>query len=72
MSDIYDEVERGDPIEYDPADSLTPEEYEEIRLAERIEDDRRKHMDRLLWEQFAGHYGRDGQVVIPIRHHGED
>jgi hypothetical protein len=66
------DIEWGDPIEYDPLDVLSPEEHEEIRLKDRIEEDRRHHLDRLLWEQFSGHYGRDGSLVIPIRHHGED
>ena len=66
MSDI----EHGDPIEYDPNEILTPEEYEEIRHKERIEEDRQHRMDQILWEHFSGHYGRDGRVVNPIRHHG--
>lgn len=66
------DLEQGGPIEYDPAEILTPEEYETIRLQERLEEDRRRHTDRVLWEQFSGHFGRDGSVVIPIRHHGED
>lgn len=66
------DVEWGDPIEYDPQEILSPEEYEEIRLKERVEEDRRRHLDRLLWEAFSGHYGREGDLVIPIRHHEED
>ena len=66
------DIEWGEPIEYDPREVLTLEEYEEIRLRERIEDDRRAHLDRLLWEQFSGHYGRDGSLVIPIRHHEQE
>jgi len=66
------DTEHGEPIEFDPNEILTPEEYEEIRLKERLEDERREHMDRLLWERFSGHYGRDGSLVIPIRHHEQD
>lgn len=66
------DIEWGEPIEYDPRDDLTIEEHDQIRLAERVEEDRRRHLDNLLWNHFAGHYGRDGDVVIPIRHHEED
>jgi hypothetical protein len=66
------DIEWDAPIEFDPNEILTVEEYQEIRLAERAEEDRRRHLDNLLWNHFAGHYGRDGSVVIPIRHHEED
>lgn len=71
MIDLRD-LEQGEPIEYDSRDDLTLEEHEQMRLAERIEEDRRRHLDAVLWNQFSGHYGRDGQLVIPIRHHGEE
>jgi len=66
------DIEWGEPIEFDPNEILTPEQYEEIRLKERLEEDRRRHLDTLLWNHFSGHYGRNGDVVIPIRHHEED
>lgn len=67
-----DDIEQAEPIEYDPLEILTPEEYEEIRLKERLEEDRRQHLDQLLWERFAGHFGRDGSLVIPIRNREDE
>ena len=71
MTDLGD-LEQGPPIEYDRLEDLSPEEHQELRLKERLEEDRRRHMDRVLWEEFSGHFGRDGALGIPIRHHGED
>jgi len=67
-----DDLEQPEPIEYDPAEVLTPEEYEEIRLKERLEDERRQHLDNLLWTKFSGHFGRSGDLVIPIRHREDE
>jgi len=59
--------EWGDPIEYDPADTSSPEQDIAEHHKARIERERAEHLDYVLWNHFAGHYGRDGNLVIPIR-----
>ena len=57
----------GEPIEYDSYDVPTPEESALEQHKARIEEERERHLNDLLWNRFSGHYGRDGNLVIPIR-----
>jgi len=55
-----------------PPDADTPEEMIEMHRRERIQEDLEAVRNEMLWNHFAGHFGRDGRLVIPIRYKQSD
>lgn len=51
----------------EPDDGETPEEMARARQERDLEENRQRLMNQILWEKYAGHYGRDGQLVVPLK-----
>jgi len=61
--------EWGPPIVEGELDAETTEGMIDIAERRRIEVETQERRNALLWEKFAGYYGRDGSIVIrPPKH----
>lgn len=55
-------------IDWDaPPDGETLEEMERVREQRRLQEEQEAYTNKILWERYAGHYGHDGRLVVPIR-----
>jgi hypothetical protein len=55
----------GPPIDWDePLDGETTEQMVEDLERRRIEEENENRRNRILWDNYKGYYGRNGQVVI--------
>lgn len=60
---MIDMNDMNEPPEFD-----TPEEDMEAQRQERLIEEQEAARNDMLWNHFAGHFGRDGRLVIPIRY----